>query len=48
MPTFMILGKYTEQGARSIKDSPKREGRTPRRYERSPRQKTEAALARIA
>jgi uncharacterized protein with GYD domain len=25
MPTFMILGKYTEQGARNIKDSPKRE-----------------------
>ena len=25
MPTFMILGKYTEQGARTIKDSPKRE-----------------------
>ena len=25
MPTFMILGKYTEQGARNIKESPKRE-----------------------
>jgi uncharacterized protein with GYD domain len=25
MPTFVILGKYTEQGARNIKDSPKRE-----------------------
>ena len=25
MPTFMILGKYTEQGARNIKDTRKRE-----------------------
>jgi len=25
MPTFMVLGTYTEQGARNIKDSPKRE-----------------------
>ena len=25
MPTFMILGRYTEQGVRTIKDSPKRE-----------------------
>jgi uncharacterized protein with GYD domain len=25
MPTFMILGKFTEQGARNIKESPKRE-----------------------
>jgi uncharacterized protein with GYD domain len=25
MPTFMILGKLTEQGARNIKESPKRE-----------------------
>jgi uncharacterized protein with GYD domain len=25
MPTFVILGKYTEQGARNIRESPKRE-----------------------
>jgi uncharacterized protein with GYD domain len=25
MPTFMILGKFTEQGARNIKESPKRQ-----------------------
>jgi uncharacterized protein with GYD domain len=25
MPTFLVLGKLTEQGARGIKDSPKRE-----------------------
>jgi uncharacterized protein with GYD domain len=25
MPTFMILGKFTEQGVRNIKESPKRE-----------------------
>ena len=25
MPTFVVLGTYTEQGARTIKDSPKRE-----------------------
>jgi uncharacterized protein with GYD domain len=25
MPTFMILGKFTEQGVRNIKESPKRQ-----------------------
>jgi uncharacterized protein with GYD domain len=25
MPTFVILGKFTEQGARNIKESPQRE-----------------------
>jgi uncharacterized protein with GYD domain len=25
MPTYIILGKFTDQGIRNIKDSPKRE-----------------------